>query len=263
MAYQFITYAIESGAAIIRFNRPEKRNALNPEMMEEIGTALIDAEADQQVRAVILTGDAKSFISGTDIDFLVGDGEAISPQRMYTLHESTQTMYRRLSGFSKPTIAAVAGFALGGGLELALCCDFRIAAENTKFGTPEIKLGILPGAGGTQRLMRIIGVTLAKEMVLTGALITASEAYQWGLLNKIVPVEELMTAAMAMAARFNNLPGFAVSMAKSVMDTGSNMSLKEALEVERLGFSILYSTHDQKEGLRAFLEKRQPRFQHK
>ena len=146
---------------------------------------------------------------------------------------------------------------------MALCCDFRIAAENTKIGTPEIKLGILPGAGGTQRLSRIIGITKAKEMVLTGEAILAEEAYQFGLLNKVVPGEELMNEAKAFAGRFSNLPSFAVEIAKTVLDTGINLSLKDSLELERMGFSLLYSTEDQKEGLKAFLEKRAPKFRGK
>ncbi len=157
----------------------------------------------------------------------------------------------------------MAGYALGGGLELALCCDFRIAAENTKIGTPEIKLGILPGAGGTQRLSRMIGITKAKELVLTGETIVAEEAYQLGLLNKVVPAKDLLNEAKAFAKRFQNLPAFAVETGKVILDTGINMGLKEGLELERLGFSILYSTEDQREGLKAFLEKRPPIFKGK
>jgi enoyl-CoA hydratase len=179
------------------------------------------------------------------------------------MHHATQAVYRHLAALTKPSIAALAGFAFGGGLELALCCDFRIAAENTKLGTPEIKLGILPGAGGTQRLTRLIGLTKAKELVLTGEPILAQDAYPLGLLNKVVPLEMLMEETNAFAARFKHLPAFAVRMAKAVMDTGIDMSLKEALEVERLGFCVLYSTEDQKEGLKAFGEKRPPKYQGK
>jgi enoyl-CoA hydratase/carnithine racemase len=148
-------------------------------------------------------------------------------------------------------------------LELALCCDFRIAAENTKLGTPEIKLGILPGAGGTQRLSRIVGITKAKKLVLTGEPILANEAVQCGLLNKVVPPEELMNEARELARKFSSLPSFAVEIAKAVLDTGVNLSLKDSLEMERMGFSLLYSTEDQKEGMRAFLEKRVPQFRGK
>jgi|AMWB02.1.fsa_nt_gi enoyl-CoA hydratase len=263
MQYSTISYQVDAGIALITFNRPEKRNALNPVMMEEIDAALSGAEGDEKVAAVILTGGPKCFISGTDIDFLLGDGPAPTPQKIYEMHHATQAVYRHLADFAKPSIAALAGFAFGGGLELALCCDFRIAAENTKLGTPEIKLGILPGAGGTQRLTRLIGLTKAKELVLTGEPILAQDAYPLGLLNKVVPLEKLMDEACAFAARFKDLPAFAVRMAKAVMDTGIDMSLKEALEVERLGFCVLYSTEDQKEGLKAFREKRPPKYQGK
>lgn len=261
MTYSAIIYQKEEGIALITFNRPEKRNALNDQLTGEIDAALYDAEDDPDIYAVMLTGGQKFFISGTDMDFLLGEGEAaLTPQRMYRLHRPTQAVYRHLSTFRKPTIAAIAGYAFGGGLELALCCDFRIAAEKAKLGTPEIKLGIFPGAGGTQRLSRMIGITRAKELILTGEPILAEEAYQLGLLNRVVPVDNLLVEAKAFAKRFQKAPLFAVEMAKAVMDIGSNMGLKEALEMERLGFSILYSTRDQTEGLRAFLEKRSPNF---
>lgn len=261
MTYETIQYKVEEGMAIILFERPEKRNALNPQMMDEINAALYEAEETSDVSAIILTGGEKAFISGTDMDFLLGEGkEEPTPQRMYASHYPTQAVYRHLAIVRKPTIAAIAGYAFGGGLELALCCDFRIASEKTKLGTPEIKLGILPGAGGTQRLSRFIGITKAKELVMTGEPILAEEAHHLGLLNKVVPVEALLDEAKAFAAKFRKLPAFAVETAKALLDTGSNMGLKEALELERLGFSMLYSTKDQKEGLKAFLEKRPPKF---
>jgi len=263
MTYSTVIYEKEDGLAIITFNRPERRNALNEQMTAEIDAALYEAENDQDVYAVILTGGPKAFISGTDMDFLLGDGQALTPQKMYKTWIPTQAIYRHIAGYRKPTIAAIAGFALGGGLELALCCDFRIAAEKTRLGTPEIKLGIFPGAGGTQRLTRMIGITRAKELVLTGDPIFAEEAYQLGMLNRVVPVDALLDEAKAFGKKFKNSPLFAVEMAKSIMDTGINMGLKEALEVERLGFAMLYSTHDQSEGLKAFLEKRPPHFQGK
>jgi enoyl-CoA hydratase len=263
MTYSTIIYEKEEGLAIITFNRPEKRNALNDKLTSEIDAALYEAENDQDVYAVILTGGPKAFISGTDMDFLLGDGQKLTPQRMYAISVPTQAVYRHLAAYRKPTIAAIAGYALGGGLELALCCDFRIAAEKTKLGTPEIKLGIFPGAGGTQRLTRMIGITKAKELVLTGDPVIAEEAFQLGMLNKVVPVDNLLNEAKAFGKKFKNSPLFAVEMAKAVMDTGINMGLKEALEVERLGFAMLYSTQDQSEGLKAFLEKRPPRFQGK
>jgi enoyl-CoA hydratase len=263
MAYSTIIYEKEEGLATITFNRPEKRNALNPQLTSEIDSALTDAENDKDVYAVILTGGPKAFISGTDMDFLLGDGQAPTPQMMYEVSVPTQAIYRHLAAFRKPTIAAIAGYAFGGGLELALCCDFRIAAEKAKLGTPEIKLGIFPGAGGTQRLTRMIGITKAKELVLTGDPITAEDAFQLGMINKVVPIDALSEEAKTFAKKFKNSPSFAVEMAKAVMERGMNMGLTEALEVERMGFAMLYSTHDQSEGLKAFLEKRPPRFQGK
>jgi len=263
MTYSTVIYEKEDGLAIITFNRPEKRNALNPQLTSEIDSALTDAENDKDIYAVILTGGTKAFISGTDMDFLLGDGQELTPQKMYAISVPTQAIYRHLAAYRKPTIAAIAGFALGGGLELALCCDFRIAAEKTKLGTPEIKLGIFPGAGGTQRLTRMIGMTKAKELVLTGDPLLAEEAFSLGMLNRVVPVENLMDEAKAFGKKFKNSPLFAVEMAKAVMERGMNMGLTEALEVERLGFAMLYSTHDQSEGLKAFLEKRHPQFKGK
>lgn len=263
MTYSTVIYQKEDGLAIITFNRPERRNAINEQLTNEIESALVEAENDQDVYAVILTGGAKAFISGTDMDFLLGDGQELTPQKMYAISVPTQVIYRHLAAYRKPTIAAIAGYALGGGLELALCCDFRIAAEKAKLGTPEIKLGIFPGAGGTQRLTRMIGITRAKELVLTGDPILAEEAYQLGMINRVVPVDSLLDEAKAFGKKFKNSPSFAVEMAKSVMERGMNMGLTEALEVERLGFAMLYSTHDQSEGLKAFLEKRPPQFKGK
>lgn len=263
MAYKTIIYEIEEGIGIITFNRPEKRNALNEELMNEIEEAVNEADKDPSIAAIILTGGPKYFISGADMDFLLGEESESTPQNTYETHYTTQSVYRRLLATKKPVIAAIAGYAFGGGLELALCCDFRIAAEGAKLGTPEIKVGILPGAGGTQRLSRMIGVTKAKELVLTGDPIEAEEAYRLGLLNKVVPTDSLGDEAKAFAKKFQKLPAFAVEMGKELIDVGINMGLKEALEFERIGFSLLYSTEDQKEGLKAFLEKRPARFKGK
>jgi len=260
MSYSTILYAKEDGVAFITFNRPEKRNALNEEMMNEIEAALTEADQDSDVGSIVLTGGTKFFISGTDMDFLLGEGDKPTPKSSYETHYTSQTMYRNILVTKKPTIASMAGYAFGGGLELALCCDFRIAAEGTKLGTPEIKVGILPGAGATQRLSRMIGITRAKELVLTGDPIFAEEAYTLGLLNKVVPVDSLMEETKKFAGKFKNLPGFSIQIGKALMDNGLNMGLKEALELERMGFSLLYSTDDQEEGLRAFLEKRPAKF---
>ncbi len=263
MSYNMIKYNKEDGIAFITFNRPEKRNALNHEMMAEIEAALVDAEKDSDISAVILTGGEKYFISGTDMDFLLGDEDSQTPQNIYRTHHETQSLYRYLTIYPKPTVAAIAGYAFGGGLELALCCDFRIATHDAKLGTPEIKVGIIPGAGGTQRLTRLMGITKAKELILTGDPISGDEAYKFGLLNRIVDNENLMDEAKAFAGKFRSLPRYSIEMGKAIIEAGLNMGLKEALEMERLAFSMLYSTEDQKEGLKAFLEKRAPKFKGK
>ena len=238
MPYNMIKYNKEDGIAFIIFNRPEKRNALNHEMMKEIETALGDAEKNPDVSAVVLTGGDKYFISGTDMGFLLGDKDNQTPQKIYRTHHQTQSLYRCLTIYTKPTIAAIAGYAFGGGLELALCCDFRIATYDAKLGTPEIKVGIIPGAGGTQRLTRLMGVTKAKELILTGDPISGDEAYKFGLLNRVVDKENLLKEAKAFAEKFKSLPGYSIEMGKAVIDNGLNMSLKEGLELERIAKKI-------------------------
>ena len=261
MAYQSILYAKEEGVAIITFNLPHKRNAITAQMAGEIDSALFDAEGDADIAAVVITGGEKFFIAGTDVnDIVAGHGEEPTPVKMYEIHYPTQAVYRHLSRMSKPTIAAIAGYAFGGGLEMALCCDFRVGTENAKLGLPEITLGIMPGAGGTQRLSRLIGVARTKELVLTGEAITANRAYELGLLTKVVKEGTLLSEAKAYAGKFKALPAFGLRIAKTVIDKGINMGLDDALELEKLGFSMLYSTEDQKEGLKAFTEKRRPRF---
>lgn len=261
MEYQSILYAKEEGAAIITFNLPHKRNAITAQMAQEIDLALSDAEGDADVTAVVLTGGEKYFTAGMDVtDIISGHGEEPTSVRMYEMYYPTQAVFRHMSRMSKPTIAAIAGYAFGGGFELALCCDFRIATENAKFGLPEISLGIMPGAGGTQRLSRMIGIARAKELVLTGETILAGQAYTFGLLTKIVKEGMLLDEAKAYAGKFTRLPPFGVRIAKTILDKGINMGMEDALELEKLGFCMLYGTEDQKEGLRAFAEKRSPEF---
>lgn len=264
MGYKTILYTKDEGTALITFNLPDKRNALTEEMNREIEAALIDAEGDSGITAIILTGGTKYFTAGMDVnDVISGHGEEPTSVRMYQIHYPTQAVFRCVSKMSKSTIAAIAGYAFGGGLELALCCDFRIATENTRLGFPEIKLGLIPGAGGTQRLSRMIGITKAKELILTGEPILAGEAYQFGLINKVVSEESLLDEAKAFAKKFQTVPPFGFRIAKTIIDKGINMSLEDALEVEKLGFCMLYGTEDLKEGLKAFVEKRAPQFKGK
>lgn len=262
--FDTILYAKEDGIAVVTFNLPEKRNIVTLEMCNEIERAFEDAEGDAGIVAVILTGGSKVFTAGLDVkDILTGQGDEPTPVRMYRIHYPAQAVFRRIARMSKPTIAAIAGYALGGGLELALCCDFRIAVKGARLGFPEIKLGILPGAGGTQRLSRIVGIAKAKELILTGEPIGVEEAYSLGLVNKMVSEETLLEEAKAFAKKFKAVPSFGFQITKTVLEKGFNMGLEDALESEKLGFSILYGTEDQKEGMKAFSEKRPPRFKGK
>jgi len=261
MPYEAILYGKEDGIAIVTLNLPEKRNAVTLQMTREIEEAFADAEEDGSIVAVILTGGTKFFTAGIDVtDILSGHGEEPTPVRMYRTHYASQAVFRRIARMSKPTIAAIAGYALGGGLELALCCDFRIAAKGARLGFPEIKLGLLPGAGGTQRISRVVGIAKAKEIVLTGEPILADEAYALGLVNKVTSEQTLLDEAKAFAKKFKVVPPFGFQVTKAILEKGLNLGLEDALELEKLGFSLLYGTEDQKEGMMAFLEKRQPLF---
>ena len=255
MPYQEIIYEKENGLATITFNRPQVRNALNYQAFDEALEAAIDADADDTVRVLILTGAGdRAFVAGADIEEL---------RARNTLTELGKRSAQRrvlanlLETMSKPTIAAINGFALGTGLELAMACTIRIASDNARFGQPEINLGIMPGNGGSQRLPRLVGEGRAMEMILTGDLINAQEAYRIGLVNRVVPQTELMHQVKELAAK----SPLAVKLAKNAIHTGFNMSLGEGIEYENKLFAILCGSQDKQEGMNAFLEKRQPDFQ--
>lgn len=259
MAYQEIIYEKEGGLAIITFNRPEVRNALNYLAIDEALEAASDADADDSVRVLILTGAGdKAFVAGADIEEL---------RARNTLTELGKRSAQRrvlanlLETMSKPTIAAINGFALGTGLELALACTIRIASENARFGQPEINLGIMPGNGGTQRLPRVVGEGRAMEMILTGDLIDAQEACRIGLVNRVVPQAELMPYVKELATKLASKPPLAVKLAKNAIHTGLNLSLNDGIEYENKLFAILCGSQDKQEGTAAFLEKRRPNFQ--
>ena len=259
MAYQEIIYEKEGGLAIITFNRPEVRNALNYLAIDEALEAASDADADDSVRVLILTGAGdKAFVAGADIEEL---------RARNTLTELGKRSAQRrvlanlLETMSKPTIAAINGFALGTGLELALACTIRIASENARFGQPEINLGIMPGNGGTQRLPRLVGEGRAMEMILTGDLIDAQEACRIGLVNRVVPQAELMPYVKELATKLASKPPLAVKLAKNAIHTGLNLSLNDGIEYENKLFAILCGSQDKQEGIAAFLEKRRPNFQ--
>ncbi len=238
------------GYAIIRFNRPEALNALNIRLMEELVDALEAFDRDPEIRAIIITGDDKAFAAGADIK------EMVDASAMSMLLRDQFARWDRIRKIKKPLIAAVSGFALGGGCELAMTCDIIVASESARFGQPEVNLGVMPGAGGTQRLTRAVGKYRAMEMVLTGAMITAEEAMRSGLVNKVVPVEYYLEAAKALAATIASKPPIAVRLAKEAILKAFDTTIEGGLEFERKNFYMLFASEDQKEGMKAFMEKR-------
>jgi len=259
MAYKHIVYDKEDELAIITFNRPEVRNAINFLAIDEALEAVKKADADETVRVLILTGAGeKAFIAGADIGEL---------QQRNTLTELGERSGRRrvlnhlLETMSKPSIAAINGFAIGGGLEIALACTLRVTADTAKFGLPEINLGIMPGNGGTQRLPRLVGKGRAMEMILTGGLIDAAEAYRIGLVNQVAPLAELMDYTRQLARKLASKSPLALNIAKDAINTGLDLCLAEGIRYEQKNFAILCGSEDKKEGVAAFLEKRKPIFQ--
>ena len=257
MNYQNILFQVAEGVATITFNRPKVLNAMNSEVMAELAHALKACDQDDAVKALILTGSGeKAFVAGADISQMQNNTPAEATKFM----ELGQETLRFLETMGKPSIAAVNGFALGGGTEIALACDMRIASENAMFGQPEILIGILPGWGGTQRLPRLVGMGIAKELILGGGQINAQRAYEIGLVNKVAPLTSLMDEAQKMAGKFTKLPGFALKMAKNSINYGYDISLDNAIRLEVTSVAQCFSTQDQKEGMKAFLEKRKPTF---
>ena len=259
MDYQFILYEKSEGLATITINRPEVRNALTQVLMEELGDAINQAEADNEVRVLILTGAGdRAFVAGADIGE-VGARDILSELGLNS--RVRRDVYSRLEHLFKPSIAAINGYALGGGCELALACTLRIASDSARFGQPEINIGIIPGLGGTQRLTRLVGKGRAMELILTGEMIDAQEAYRIGLVNRVVPATELMEEARALGKKLASKPPLALKAAKDAVDYGADMSLAAALEFENRLFAILSGSADAAEGVTAFLEKRKPEWQ--
>lgn len=254
-AYRFITVEHRGEVAVLTLNRPDALNALCDGLTKELSHALDMTEADNRIRAVVLTGNAKAFAAGADVAEMLPK----SFTDVY-LEDFITASWERAANVRKPIIAAVAGYALGGGAELAMSCDFIIAADNAKFGQPEITLGILPGAGGTQRLTRAIGKSKAMDMVLTGKTIDADDAERMGLVSRIVPVEDLIDEAVETATLIAGYSQSAVLMAKEAVNRSYETMLSEGLRFERRMFHAAFSTDDKKEGMSAFLEKRPPHF---
>ena len=256
MDLDFIRFESEDGIAWVNFNRPERLNALNPEVMRDLEIALALCEKDDTIRVIVLRGNDKAFIAGTDI----GEMLKADIKLVYQLADQTMRVQERLADLPKPTIAAISGYALGGGCEIALCCDFRIAAENAVFGLPEITLGIIPGGGGTQRMPRLVGMGPATELIFSGDMINAGQALKIGLVNKVIPLETLKTEVETIASKLIRRPALALRAAKTAMRKGYNTFLKEGLQIEQDLFCMLFGTEDQKEGMAAFLEKRKAAF---
>jgi len=248
---------IDGPVATLTLNRPKALNALSPELMGELIAALEACDADDQVRCIVLTGGPRVFAAGADIKAMA---EA-SPVEMLT--SRTIERWARVAATRKPIIAAVSGYALGGGCELAMMCDIIIASETAQFGQPEITIGIIPGAGGTQRLTRALGPYRAMELILTGATISADEALRHGLVNRVVPVEALLAEATRLARRIAAQPPLAVQLAKEAVRAAAETTLREGLALELRNFYLLFATEDQKEGMRAFIEKRKAEFKGK
>ncbi len=256
MSYQFLTFAVADRIATITVNRPDKLNALNSATIAELGVAIDEARARDDVGGVLLTGAGRAFVAGADISEL----EKQTPLDATRRARAGQRVFRRFETSPKPVVAALNGFALGGGCELAMACHVRIASEAAKFGQPEVKLGILPGYGGTQRLPRLIGRGAALRLLLTGELIGAAEAYRLGLVDQVVAPEALIeTATALLRAMLANAP-LALAACIEAVDRGAALPLEEACAIESDHFGLLSSTSDMREGMRAFLEKRAPVF---
>jgi len=253
-------YEKGEGIAIITINRPQALNAMNTETINEILHLLEDAEKDENVRAIIITGAGeKAFCAGADTKAMKG----MTALKARELSWMGYKLCKAIENLEKPVIAAINGYALGGGLEIAMACDLRIASETARMGQTEINIGLIPGWGGTQRLTRLVGKTFAKELVFTGRLITAQEAYEHGLINKVVPPDQLMNAAKELAKELAAKAPVALKVAKILIDKGLETDLDTALALEREGFGVVASTEDLQEGVSAFLEKRKPVFKGK
>ena len=246
--------AEERRVALLRFNRPKQLNALNGEVMDALCSALEELDRDEAIRAIVVTGSDRAFAAGADI----GEMATASPIDMLRTNRIAQ--WDRVRRIGKPVIAAVAGWCLGGGCELAMALDLIVAAESARFGQPEINLGVIPGAGGTQRLTRAVGKSVAMEMILTGEPIDAREAHRLGLVARVVPNELVIEDALALAAKIATKSPLALRLAKEAVNAAYEMSLTDALAHERRLFYLLFASEDQKEGMAAFLEKRDPDF---
>lgn len=255
--YENILSRREGRVGLVQINRPQARNALNTPTMIEIVAALQAFDADDSIGCLVLTGDERAFAAGADIK------QMANASVVEMLNAPFLDYWDRLQSLRKPLIAAVSGWCLGGGCELAMACDMIVASESAKFGQPEITIGVIPGAGGTQRLTRAVGKTVAMEMILNNRHLTADEALRYGLVNRVVPAESFLEEALRLAAEIAARPPVAVQLAKEAVNRAFESSLSEGLLIERRFFAMLFATQDQKEGMAAFIEKRPPTWQGK
>ncbi len=260
MTYKTLLYKKKDGIATVTLNRPDKLNALNSTVYQELYDAFEAMENDEEVRAVILTGSGeKAFAAGSDVVEMQNMGPLEVQRFLATIRKTSDFIYN----LTKPTIAAIHGYALGGGCELSLCCDLRLCSEKARFGQPEINLGLIPGASGTQRLPRLIGAAKAKELIFMGDMIDAATALNLGLVNKVVPSEKLMEEAMAWATKLAGKSGPVLAMAKMAINTGLETDLASGLSMETKCDALCFATEDRKEGMDAFLEKRKAVFKNR
>lgn len=260
MEFKYILYEKSEGVATITINQPEALNAFNAEVVGEILQALEDVKIDENIRVVVLTGAGeKAFSAGADIKAMKG----MNALKAKELSQMGEKLCTALENLEKPIIAAINGYALGGGLEVAMACDLRIASENAKVGQTEINIGLIPGWGGTQRLTRLIGATKAKELIFTGKMVDAKTAEQLGLVNMVVPADKFRETVRQFAIEIAQKAPVALKVAKALINKGAEISLDAALALEREGFGVVASTEDLQEGVSAFIEKRKPMFKGK
>ena len=259
MVYENLIYEKQGHVAVITLNRPKALNALNDVLLTELAAAVEAVAADEDIRVAVITGAGKAFEAGADIDYMK---DFNSIQAMAYM-EQGQSLYRRIEKVRKPFIAAINGFALGGGCELTMACDIRIASTKAKIGLPEVGLGIFPGFGGTQRMPRLIGDALAKELIFTTRQVNGQEAKEIGLVNRVVEPEELMNTALEMANVIACKAPIAVGLAKDAINRGRQVDIDDAMSIEAANDCIAFSTEDQKEGMYAFVEKRPPVFKNR
>ena len=256
MNFKNLLFERNDKIGILSINRPKALNALNSQVLEELDEAIEMIKKDEEVHILIITGEGRAFVAGADI-------AEMKDMDMFEAREFAEKglkLFRKIELMEKPVIAAVNGFALGGGCELSMCCDIRIASQEAKFGQPEVGLGIIPGFAGTQRLPRLVGLGRAKELIFTSDMIDAEEAYRIGLVNKVVLAEKLMVEALAMANKIISKGQIAVRFAKDAMNMGIETDIETGMNMEKDLFGLCFATYDQEEGMEAFLEKRKPNY---